>query len=162
MGLHDHITVSLRRNSTMPLQSCFFPVMVPLCPLCLGAEQKIASPSVQILHSEDELPGYNFVSESFTYLCDKRNSHSKFFVFKKLTKNNSCAVLSQINRSAFGYTAEVANIRLNCLISVQLVVLTEQNDIIRNDQFLLNLRSLLTANKRSISAIRLSAFSFIS
>src|SRR5512140_2977016 len=64
----------------MPIHPYLFPVPEPF-KFCPGPDKKLHLHLLKLPHPENELPRYNFISESFTDLCDsKRDLHPSCFL----------------------------------------------------------------------------------
>jgi hypothetical protein len=75
----------------MPFQSLLFPVFVPFF-LCAGADKELHFHLLKLAHPENKLPGDNFITESFTNLCNAKRDFKpcRFLNIEKIYKNSLC------------------------------------------------------------------------
>src|SRR5687767_6524563 len=67
-------------QAEVPLHSFFFPELVPLF-LRTRPDKKLHFHLLEFTHPENKLPGNNFISECFAYLCNtKRNFKATGFL----------------------------------------------------------------------------------
>ena len=82
----------------MPFHAGFFPVDIPFH---FGSRlhKKLHFHLLELSHAEHKLPGYNFVSESFPYLCDPEGDFhaGRFLNVQEIHKDSLCGFGSQIN-----------------------------------------------------------------
>src|SRR5574337_516230 len=84
----------------VPFHPSFFPVIIPFH-LCSWFNKKLHFHLFKFTHSENKLPGNNFVAKCFPCLCNAEGYfHTTGFLhIQKIYKNSLCCFGAQIYRS---------------------------------------------------------------
>ena len=94
------ITILIGRHTQteMPLQTRFFPILIPLT-FCARAYEELHFHLLKLTHTENELTGNNLVTESLTYLCNtKWHFHTRRFLhIQKIHENTLSCFWTQVN-----------------------------------------------------------------
>ena len=73
----------------MPVQTGFFPFLEPF-EFGTGADEKLHFHLLEFTHTENKLPGNNFVAESFSCLCNpERDFHPAGFLYVQVIYKNA-------------------------------------------------------------------------
>src|SRR5574344_111564 len=94
----ETIIFSTETKSLMPFHTDFLPFREPFH-LCTRFNEELHRHLFKLAHTEDELTGYNLITESLAYLSDsKRYLHTACFLYIQVIDKNSLSCLrTQIN-----------------------------------------------------------------
>ena len=85
----ETIFVVAETESLVPTKTCLFPVFEPF-EFFTRANKELHFHLFELAHAEDELTGYDFVTESLAYLCDtERNAHAAGFLNVEVVDEDS-------------------------------------------------------------------------
>ena len=93
----ETIVVSTEAQCLMPLHTELFPLLEPFL-LCPGLYKELHLHLLELSHTEDELTGYNLITESLTYLCNtERNLHTTSLLYIQIVHEDTlCRLRTEI------------------------------------------------------------------